>query len=70
MIAIELILERIKITRTEKGIRQEELAEALGIDRTTYLRKESGQIPLSVEELLKIAEALDTNPAYFFKEGH
>ena len=41
----------------------------LNIDRTTYLRKENGHIPLTTEELLKLSEALGEEPVCFFLSG-
>ncbi len=59
------ILSRIRKLREEKQLKQDDLAKHLGIDRTTYLRKEKGQIPLTTDELLLIAEFLDEPPAGF-----
>ena len=44
-----------------KKLKQDEIAKHLGIDRTTYLRKEKGQIPLTAEEFLLIADFLELN---------
>lgn len=66
MINTRAILYRLKETREERGFRQEKMAQCLDIDRTTYLRKEKGQIPISTEEWLTISEVLDKDPTYFF----
>ncbi len=60
------ILDRLKSLRKTRGIRQGEIAKELGVDRSTYVRKEQGEIPIITEEWLKIAKMLDVNPAYFF----
>jgi transcriptional regulator with XRE-family HTH domain len=66
MINTRIILFRLKSAREERGLRQDEMARSLGIDRTTYLRKEKGHIPISTEEWLIISELLDKDPTYFF----
>lgn len=66
MINTRVILYRLKRSREERGLRQDEMARCLDIDRTTYLRKEKGQIPISTEEWLIISEVLDKDPTHFF----
>lgn len=60
------ILERLKTLRVSKDLRQDYLASRLGIDRTTYVRKERGIIPITTDEWLKLADAMEEEPAYFF----
>lgn len=60
------ILDRLKTARTRKALRQDYVARCLGIDRTTYVRKEMGVIPITTDEWLKLADALEEEPAYFF----
>ncbi len=60
------ILDRLKALRKELALRQESLAERLGVDRSTYVRKERGTIPITTDEWVKIAKALDREPSYFF----
>jgi transcriptional regulator with XRE-family HTH domain len=52
------LIQNIKNVRKEKGISQESLAYDLGIDYSTYGKIERGQIGLSVERLVQIAEIL------------
>lgn len=59
-------LGRLKNIRTCKKLSQEHLARGLGIDRTTYIRKEQGSIPITTGEWLKIAIVLGEEPSYFF----
>lgn len=66
MVNTRLILFRLKTVREERGLRQDEMARCLNIDRTTYLRKEKGQIPISTDEWLIISEVLDKDPTHFF----
>jgi len=60
------ILGRLKTLRKEMALRQESLAERLGVDRSTYIRKERGAIPITTDEWLKLAKALERDPSYFF----
>jgi DNA-binding XRE family transcriptional regulator len=66
MINTRIILLRLKKAREERGLRQDEMARCLDIERTTYLRKEKGQIPISTDEWLVISEVLDKDPVHFF----
>lgn len=57
--------ERIKKRRKELGISADELAEAIGKDRTTIFRYESGAIEkMPSDVLVPIAKALKTTPAH------
>ncbi|MBW7957335.1 MAG: helix-turn-helix transcriptional regulator [Deltaproteobacteria bacterium] len=60
------ILARLKELREELVLRQEHLAARLGVDRSTYVRKELGAIPITTEEWLKLAKALGRDPSFFF----
>lgn len=55
------ILKNIKSIRIEKGINQENVAEALSCDVTNYSKIESGKQHLRVSQLEKIAECLSVN---------
>jgi len=60
------VLERLRSLRRELDLRQDYLAERVGVDRTTYVRKERGAIPITTEEWVKLAAAMDREPSYFF----
>lgn len=60
------ILARLRTLREEKDLRQGYIARRLGIDRTTYVRKEQGIIPITTEEWIKLAEAMGKDLSYFF----
>jgi transcriptional regulator with XRE-family HTH domain len=62
------VQEKIRIKRIEKGLSQEYLAMKLGIDTATYGRIERGQIKLTINRFIEIANALETDPCYFFRE--
>ncbi|MBE7413886.1 MAG: helix-turn-helix transcriptional regulator [Deltaproteobacteria bacterium] len=60
------ILARLRELREELVLRQEHLAARLGVDRSTYVRKELGAIPITTDEWLKLAKALGRDPSFFF----
>lgn len=68
MISTREILRKLREIRVRKKLKQDDIAQMLSIDRTTYLRKESGHIPVTTEEWLKIAAVLGEDPAIFFTE--
>lgn len=52
----EEILSRIKALREERGLSQSQLADELGIGRTTYLNFETGKTRLFSKNLVALAE--------------
>lgn len=52
----EEILSRIKSLREESGLSQSQLADELGIGRTTYLNFETGKTRLFSKNLVALAE--------------
>src|SRR5690606_23400593 len=50
---------RIKQLRMEKGLSQNEMAERLNKSQSAYNRLEHGETKIAIEELPKIAEALE-----------
>ena len=63
------VLERLRALREELALNQDYLAKRVGVDRTTYVRKERGVIPITTEEWIKLAAAMDREPSYFFAGG-
>ena len=57
----------IKLARNSKGYSQENLAKALGINRSTIARYESGEILPNAEQIAKICEELDIYEYDLFK---
>lgn len=56
---------RITKKRQERRLSVPELAQQLGVAKTTVYRWESGYIEkISVDRLIQIAKILETNPAY------
>ncbi|GAA0076147.1 hypothetical protein UT300005_05250 [Clostridium sp. CTA-5] len=51
-----MINKTLKAYRMLKGIKQEEVAEILGISLTTYSKKETGKTQFSLEEAKKMSD--------------
>lgn len=60
----------IKILRTIKGIKQEDLAVLCGVRRETIIRIEKGSYNFSIELAVKICDALDCKLDDLIKEIH
>lgn len=45
--------------RSARGLTQQQAAEAIGCSIPTYHKKESGKIPFTVSEALKLAELFE-----------
>ena len=56
----DMLSEKLKQIRKEKGISQEDLAEKLNVVRQTVSKWEKGFSVPDTEMLIRIAEALDT----------
>jgi len=54
-----MILKKIRITRLEKGLSQENMAEALGISQCAYSNLENGKTKLGIKCLKNISNILD-----------
>lgn len=63
------ILDRLRSLRRARALRQDFAAGAIGVDRTTYVRKEQGRIPITTAEWIRLADAMGVSPAYFFGDG-
>ena len=59
---------RIKELRGDKKISQEKLAEIADLDRTYVNSVENGKRNISIENIEKIAVALDVSMQEFFKD--
>lgn len=51
--------DNLKYLRTTKGISQQELADKIGIDRSTVSRIENKEIETTLENAIKISEVLN-----------
>ena len=59
----------IKVLRQQKGITQQGLSEATGIDQSSISRMENGKQGISLTNLYQIAHALDEPIESFFSRS-
>ncbi len=59
--------ERLIAARAERGLTQKQLAEEVGIDRTTYAHYERGRSP-QLENAIKIAQKVQKPVEYLFSD--
>lgn len=57
--------QEIKRVRKSKGFYQYEIAEFLGIDRSTYASFETGRRKLSIITFLRVCQFLDVSYTHF-----
>ncbi len=65
---MNIIGQRIKKLRDEKGITQETMAMQLDVTQSNYGRLEKDDRRLNVVKLLKIVRILDVNVTYLFND--
>ena len=58
----EAIAAEVRAVAARKGLRQGDLADAIGVSRQAVSRKLAGAAPITVEELLRIAAVLEVSP--------
>ncbi len=61
-VILKLFGERVRVLRQARGISQEALALAAGLDRTYVGGVERGERNISLMNIQKIAQALDMSP--------
>lgn len=59
----------IRALRTNAGLSQKELAAATGLNQSQISRIESGARTLTIDELERIARAIDKRPSELFSEA-
>lgn len=59
---------RLRLRRTVLGVRQDELARAVGITFQQLQKYETGENRVSASRLFQLAEALETTVAWFYGE--
>jgi transcriptional regulator with XRE-family HTH domain len=65
---LTIIGRNIAAARASKGITQRELAAKVGVDSRAPNRWERGGIVPRPDHLVKIAEALDRDPGWFYTD--
>ncbi|NDJ36474.1 MAG: ImmA/IrrE family metallo-endopeptidase [Chloroflexi bacterium] len=63
-----MIAERIRQARLAAGFTQEQLADALHMTKQVISKYENGRSEPTASIIMKLAQALDRNPAYFLRE--
>lgn len=63
------INEKIKAVRSFKGVKQKNIAEALGLTVQAYSLKERGKRPITTTELEIIANKLNVPITIFFEDN-
>lgn len=66
MITSNIFSKRLKELRLKKRLKQQELAEILGIKRNTYSDWENGKTEPSYENLVKLADLLEVSLDWLF----
>jgi transcriptional regulator with XRE-family HTH domain len=62
------VFEKVRFFREGKKLSQEYVSSVLDIEQSQYSRRESGQIPFSINELEKLSGVFDVEISEFFKE--
>ena len=62
------IFEKVRFFRVQKKLSQEFVSTLMNIEQSQFSRRESGQIPFSINELEKLSELFDVEISEFFKE--
>ena len=60
--------EKVRFFREQKRLSQEFVSTLLNIEQSQFSRRDSGQIPFSINELEKLSELFDVEISEFFKE--
>lgn len=65
--AMKTIGERIRERRKAKGLKQAQLAEAIGLDQSSISDIENKDPDFSARVLMKLADALEVTPEYIMR---
>ena len=63
-------MERLKILRTKRKLLQKEVASALNIGRTTYVKYENGDSEPSLSILIELANFFDVTTDYLLERSN
>ena len=64
---VEVIRERIRVIRIEKGYSQDYMADMLKISQNAYHKLEKGHTRIHLEKFIDIAEILEIEPSELLK---
>lgn len=65
----EIVRSNVRMRRKEQGLTQQALAKIIGSSQPTIAQIESGTNTPSLENLVKIAEALEVSPDLLLRPG-
>jgi transcriptional regulator with XRE-family HTH domain len=65
----EYIGQRVKLRRTELGMSQAQIGQALGVSFQQVQKYERGANRISSATMVRLANALDVSPGYFLDEA-
>lgn len=66
--AVKRIGMNVRLLRVEQGLKQEEIALETGMARSHVSQLERGIVAPSIHSLLRLAKALDVEPAAFLRD--
>lgn len=61
--------KNVKLLRVAKELTQEQLAEAVGLERKSITAIETGRTFISCESLINFSNFFNVEPAFFFKQN-
>ncbi|KAB1061977.1 helix-turn-helix domain-containing protein [Salibacter halophilus] len=61
----DLLIERLKKVRNDRGFSQEYVADKLDTSVTSYQRLEAGKVKITVDRLLQLSSILNVSFKYF-----
>lgn len=62
------VCRRFRAIREIRRIKQSEIAAHLGISQSSYAKLENGNTGLSLERFMQIANFLNTDPSFYFRD--
>lgn len=63
-IGLEMFTERLKYLRSERGLKQLDMADFLGCTVRNYQRMESGELNIPITTLIALADYFDVTADY------
>lgn len=64
-----LVAANVRRAMRRRGYSGVQMAKALGMPQSSWSRRETGRTPLTVDELLDIADVLDEDPGSLLRVG-
>lgn len=64
---MEKLLEMLRLLREQKGYSQEYIADKMGVSSSSVSRWETGQSGISLDQLTRYAESLESPPTFYLQ---